>query len=120
MKRIHLVYLLFVIFLLSGSAKILALPFELAAFARWGYPLWFMYATGIAEVVGALLLLGPMRRPTAAALTVLMLGAVATHALHSEWPMLIVATLILLACAWVFRWQISDQTNDDDLAQKSS
>lgn len=120
MKKPYLVYLLAAIFLLSGSAKILSLPFELAAFERWGYPLWFMYATGVAEVIGAVMLLGPWRRWTAAALAALMVGAVTTHIVHQEWPMMVLALGILMACVQVFRWQISNHLGDANAVYKPS
>ncbi|WFO09863.1 DoxX family protein [Edwardsiella ictaluri] len=53
---------LLMIFLASGVAKLAGLGFEQAAFARWGYPLWFMYAVGAAETLGALGLLSRLRR----------------------------------------------------------
>ncbi|MDA6077694.1 DoxX family protein [Edwardsiella anguillarum] len=51
MQRI-LTWGLLIIFLASGVAKLAGLAFEQAAFARWGYPLWFMYAVGAAETLG--------------------------------------------------------------------
>ena len=93
------------IFLASGFAKLLSLEFELAAFARWGYPEGFMYFIGILEVAGALGLW--LRKLTALAglgLAVLMLGAVATHALHHEWPMLALASAFF-AVAAIYTWR---------------
>ncbi|WP_332309357.1 DoxX family protein [Pseudomarimonas arenosa] len=96
-----LTYLLALVFFASGGAKLAALPFELEAFARWGYPLWFMYLTGALEVAGALGLLIPRLSALAAAcLGLLMIGAVATHALHAEWPMLALASTIMLLAGW--------------------
>lgn len=93
--------LLSLIFLWFGSAKLLALPFETEAFARWGYPLWFMYVTGALEVLGAIGVLLPRWSALAAAcLALLMVGAVSTHALHAEWQMLAVASGILALAAW--------------------
>ena len=89
------------VFVLSGLAKLLALPFETEAFARWGYPLWFMYFTGLLEVAGAVGLLLPRLSALASGcLAALMLGAVATHAVHAEWPMFAVASAILILAAW--------------------
>jgi uncharacterized membrane protein YphA (DoxX/SURF4 family) len=95
-----LLSLLFVVFLGSGAAKLLMLPFEVAAFERWGYPLWFMLLIGVLEVAGALgLCLPRLRRWAAPALSALMLGAIATHLTHREWPMVGVSSLIFLATA---------------------
>jgi len=93
--------LLAFIFVLSGGAKLLGLEFELEAFERWGYPLWFMYFTGIVEVAGAIALMIPRLAAVAAlGLSGVMVGAVATHALHSEWMMLVIAGVILLVAVW--------------------
>jgi uncharacterized membrane protein YphA (DoxX/SURF4 family) len=92
--------LLSLVFLASGGAKLLQLPFETAAFARWGYPGGFMLAVGAVEVIGGLALWHPRLRPVVSAgLAVFMLGAIATHARFGEWPMLVVAALICAACA---------------------
>ena len=93
--------LLVFIFLASGAAKLASLEYELAAFARWGYPLWFMYLTGVIEVLGGLALL--WRRITAlvaAGLGCFMIGAVATHAVHAEWPMMGLASAIMVLGWW--------------------
>ena len=48
--------LLTVVFVAAAGMKFAAVPFEVAGFARFGYPLWFMYAVGAAQLVGAALL----------------------------------------------------------------
>lgn len=101
MKEQAVSVVLALVFVASGVAKLASLEFELAAFARWGYPLWFMYATGVIEVVGGLALL--VRRVSALAsvgLGGMMIGAVATHAMHAEWPMLILASAIMALAFW--------------------
>ncbi|NRP35803.1 hypothetical protein XMD579_000611 [Marinobacterium sp. xm-d-579] len=89
--------LITLIFVASGSAKLLGLEFELEAFERWGYPLWFMYFTGVVEVIGGLVIwVKRLRLITSVGLNCVMIGAVATHLLNAEWPMLGVATVILI------------------------
>lgn len=102
MKTVKVVtYVLALIFLLSGSAKLAGLEFELRAFESWGYPLWFMYLTGALEVAGGIAVLVPrISALVSACLAALMIGAVGTHLVNFEWPMLVLATLILLAAAW--------------------
>lgn len=101
MKLKILPSLLAIIFLLSGGAKLVSLPFEVDAFARWGYPLWFMYLTGLLEVAGAIGLLLPRLSALAGAcLAGLMVGAVMTHVIHAEWPMLVIAGSIMLLAIW--------------------
>lgn len=93
--------LLALIFLLSGGAKLLGLEFEVHAFERWGYPVWFMYFTGAVEVVGAVALMIPRLASVAAlGLSGVMVGAVATHVMYSEWMMLVIASVILLTAVW--------------------
>lgn len=94
-------FLLAAIFAVSGIAKLAALPFEVEAFARWGYPPAFMYVTGVLEVAGAIgLLIRALSALASVCLLGLMLGAVATHAMHSEWLMLAVALTIAALAAW--------------------
>jgi len=89
--------LITLIFVASGSAKLLGLEFELEAFERWGYPLWFMYFTGVVEVIGGLVIwVKRLRLITSVGLNCVMIGAMATHLLNAEWPMLGVATVILI------------------------
>ncbi len=91
-----IVFALALVFFASGAAKLAGLAFEIEAFQRWGYPLWFMYATGAFEVLGAIALLIPRSSaPAAATLAALMVGAVGTHVVHAEWGMLVVAAVLL-------------------------
>ncbi len=93
--------ILALIFLASGGAKLAGLPFELAAFERWGYPLWFMYATGIIEVLGGIaLLFSRVSALAALGLGGMMIGAVGTHAVNHEWPMLLIAAAIMALAFW--------------------
>lgn len=99
MKVLALVLAL--VFALSGTAKLAGLDFEVQAFARWGYPLWFMVAVGAAELAGAAaLLVRRLSALAAAGLAALMVGAVSTHLLHAEWAMLALAMTILGLAAW--------------------
>ncbi|MBY6190680.1 DoxX family protein [Microbulbifer agarilyticus] len=91
-------YVLALIFATSGGAKLLSLPFEVEAFERWGYSPVFMYTIGILEVIGAIGLLAPRVSALASfCLALLMLGAITTHLIHGEWPMLVVAVAIAFA-----------------------
>ena len=102
--------LITLIFVTSGSAKLLGLEFELEAFDRWGYPLWFMYFTGVVEVIGGLVIwVKRLRFITSVGLNCVMIGAMATHLLNAEWPMLGVATVILILTlinTWRFKKDI--------------
>ena len=93
--------LLSLIFVLSGGAKLAGLEFEIQAFERWGYALWFMYAIGLAEVSGGLALWWTRWSALASAgLSMVMVGAVGTHILHAEWGMFAIASAILGMSLW--------------------
>jgi len=96
--------MLALVFLLSGLSKLAGLDFATQDFARWGYPPWFMYLTGVIEIAGAIGLLIPrISALTAAVLALFMSGAVGTHLIHAEWLMSYVAGSIMLAAglrAW--------------------
>lgn len=102
--------LLSLIFLASGGAKLAGLAFEIAAFERWGYPLWFMYVTGALEVAGGVgLLIRYFSALAGGCLAALMMGAIATHVIHAEWGMLVAATIICALSAsraWLGRSEI--------------
>lgn len=101
--------ILVVIFFVSGAAKLASLDFEIQAFERWGYPLWFMYLVGVVEVSGAvLLLLKQVRALIAVGLGLFMIGPVVTHILHAEWGMMVVALFIMAFAGWVAsQWRTS-------------
>lgn len=87
--------ILALIFFASGAAKLASLEFELVAFERWGYALWFMYAIGVIEVIGAIgLMIKRVSAFASAGLAVMMIGAIATHVIHAEWGMLVAASVI--------------------------
>ncbi|WP_421276955.1 DoxX family protein [Aeromonas veronii] len=99
--------ILSLIFLISGGAKLSCLTFEVAAFEKWGYALWFMYLIGTIEVVGGLgLLVNRLSALTAVTLALMMTGAVITHMNHAEGGMLVASSIILsliTARAWFGR-----------------
>jgi putative oxidoreductase len=88
--------LLAVAFLGAGGSKLAGTPMHAENFARWGYPLWFLYVTGAIEVVAALLVLVPRTATLGAGLVFgTMVGAVLTHLKAGETSQ-VVAPLILL------------------------
>ena len=101
MKTKIISVVLAIVFIGSGGAKLAGLEFEIQAFEKWGYALWFMYFIGTVEVLGGIGLL--IRRTSAlaaAGLSLMMVGAVATHVIHSEWGMMVVASVILALAVW--------------------
>ncbi len=111
MKTKALSAVLALIFLASGGAKLAGLEFEIAAFERWGYPMWFMVFIGVVEVIGGIGLLLPRLSALAgAALSAMMIGAMGTHVLHAEWGMLVAAAVIFtmsVARAYLGRHEIA-------------
>ena len=81
-------------------------------FVGWGYPAWFAFVIGAAEMGGAALLLVPRVTSYAAALLiVIMLGALATVLTHEGQmgpappAVNLVALSILLTARWGTRWR---------------
>ena len=75
-------------FLFASSRKLTGNAAMVENFARFGYPPWFMYFIGAAELSGALgLLFGAVVHPilprlAAVGLMIIMVGAVVTHVMH--------------------------------------
>lgn len=114
--------LLTVVFLVAGGMKFAAVPFEVAGFARFGYPLWFMYVVGALQLLGAVLLwtrgcvaLG------AGLLAVLMVGAVGSHLLAGDpalMPLPAFVLLILLSgVAYARRSEFLQPSTDREMQQ---
>lgn len=96
--------LLVLAFLASGGQKLVGTEQIISEFARYGYPQWFMYFTGLVEVTGALgLLVGffrPVVTPFAALLLVgTMLGALFTHVRIGDPLQTLVVPFVLLLIA---------------------
>lgn len=102
--------LISLVFGLSGVAKLVALGVEVAAFARWGYPIGFMYFIGILEVAGAVAMWMRKLAPfVASCLAGLALGALATRLLFQEWIMAMVTAAVLVLTVhyvWIYRRQL--------------
>ncbi len=96
--------LLGLLFLGAGGSKLAGGQMHVESFARWGYPPWFQYVTGLVEVAAALLIVLPATRFYGAALLVCtMLGAVATHVMAGESSML-GGPAVLLGLSAVVAW----------------
>ena len=99
--------LLAAMFFAGAGMKFAAVPFEVNSFAHFGYAPWFMVVIGALELMGAVLLLVPrLSGFGAAAMAVIMVGAVASHLRASDGlgvatPALV--TLILLVGLAVIR-----------------
>jgi uncharacterized membrane protein YphA (DoxX/SURF4 family) len=97
-----------IVFLNAGWPKFYDSSGWARAFASWGFPVWFQFLVGGIEVLGGVLLLVP---PTAiyaaAALAVIMLGAMGTHIVHGD-PSAIyheAGPLVLLGAVIYMHWR---------------
>lgn len=69
----------------SGLLKLTGNVFWVRDFQRWNYPDWFRTVVGLAEVVSAALMLIPRLAAYGAGIfTIVMVGAIYTHAIHNE------------------------------------
>ncbi len=96
--------LLTVAFLMAGGTKLAGAEMHAGNFTRWGYPLWFMYLTGLIEVTCSVLLWPRQTRLIGAlGLVAVMLGAHLTHIVNQEWSMLPMV-FVLLVLAGIVAW----------------
>lgn len=98
-------FLLAAVFVGAAGMKLTASEFEVSNFERFGYPSWFMYAVGIAQVLGAVSL--RVRGYVAYGslfLAAMMAGGVASH-LRAGDPVIMAApalALLALLCGLAF------------------
>lgn len=93
------------VFIVAGSAKLLAIDAMASSFSHWGYSTRAMIAIGIIEIANASLLLSRKYAFFGAlALGLVMVGAHVTHVAHGELalalvPVVLLATLGVVALA---------------------
>lgn len=97
--------LLTAVFVVAAGMKLTASEFEVSNFGRFGYPSWFMYAVGIAQLLGAgsLWVRGSVAYG-ALLLAALMAGGVVSH-LRAGDPVVMAAPalgLLVLLCGLAF------------------
>ena len=86
----------------AGLSKLTGQAMMVHEFSLFGFPLWFMYLTGIIEIVGAALVLFPrFAYIGAAALVCVMAGAVFSHLTHGQAGMIGVPLVLLILAAVV-------------------
>jgi len=105
--KIVLCVLLGIFFIVAGGAKLMGNPSQVEHFAQWGYPLWFVYLTGIIEVGGGLCVFIPKTQWYGiVVLSITMVGAALTHLRAGEMgavPVPLVLLGLLLLLAWGIR-----------------
>jgi uncharacterized membrane protein YphA (DoxX/SURF4 family) len=107
--------LLALFFVAMGLPKMLGLGGWAGRFASWGYPPWFVVLVGVGEIGSAvMLLIPPLARRGAAGLSVIMLGAVATHLRYGEHARVVVPLILftlLMLVAWARRPRFRNAQN---------
>lgn len=90
--------LMVTLFTIAGAMKLTSHPFELNAFAHFGYDTWFMYAIGLIEFVAAFAILhARLMLPAIALLAAVLIGAVASHVQAGDPPEATIPAVIALA-----------------------
>lgn len=91
-----LVWALVLFFIAGGIGNLFPPDTVRADYARWGYPGWFHYVTGVMELVVAALIAHPATRLAGSILGCLIMGsAFVTLLLHGEYSHAIAPTVIL-------------------------
>jgi uncharacterized membrane protein YphA (DoxX/SURF4 family) len=105
--KMSLWVILAILFLVAGGSKLLNPEAHAENFTNWGYPIWFLYMTGIIEVGGAIGLLIPAARLSAIlVLSATMVGAAVTHLRAGEMgavPVPLVFLVLLIVLGWILR-----------------
>ena len=96
-----------VMFIMAGGAKLMGEHSQVEHFAQWGYPMWFLYLTGMIEVMGGICLFIPkVQFYGVVVLSVTMVGAALTHLRAGEmgaFPVPVVLLCLLVLLAWTMR-----------------
>ncbi|MEF3110350.1 DoxX family protein [Raoultella sp. WB_B2P2-3] len=96
-----LAYALVAFFVIGGIGNIIAPKTIMDDYARWGYPHWFHFVTGIFELVAAILMSRKISRLVGSVLaTGIMFSAIITVFYHGEYlhavaPFVVLILLIL-------------------------
>ena len=113
--------LLAIAFLGAGFFKLSGAEMMTGNFERYGYPLWFMYFVGLAEVAGAIgLFVQRTAFYAAAGLGILLLGAVGTHLLLNDPFGQSVPAIVLLILAGIAGYISRGMTTTDEPAPADS
>lgn len=88
-------------------------PSYLEKFAAWGYPAWFTYLIGAAELLAGILLVLPRRRFLGSAIMMfIMPGAIATHIINHDKigdavaaPYVLALSTIIALMTWPASWR---------------
>jgi uncharacterized membrane protein YphA (DoxX/SURF4 family) len=108
--------LLALIFVLAGLAKLTGTDIVIERFQAWGYPTALAKVVGLVEILGGLALLyPPFASLGALALSLVMVGAIATHIAYGAAAFAVVPLVLLVGLVWIagrrlhepVRWTLS-------------
>ena len=97
-------YLLGAAHIVFGVSKLVA-PADLTKeFTElWHFPLWFMYFVGVAQLLGGIgLIIRQLRMPSAFAMALIMVGAMATCIVSGQWVNVLVCFVVMVLCLITF------------------
>lgn len=95
--------MLALIFVSAGYSKVSGQEMMVQSFVLFGLPDWFRLTIGSLEILGGILLLVPALAGTAAfGLSIIMIGAVACHAMFTPLTGAIPAALIFLVLTYIY------------------
>jgi uncharacterized membrane protein YphA (DoxX/SURF4 family) len=113
MKRIALwivAVLLAIAEVAAGGFKLSGAPMMVGEFTTFGYPIWFMYLTGVIEICAAVLVLIPRFSAIGAgAIACVMVGAFASHVTHGQaamTPPVIVLFILAVTLGTLRGWRM--------------
>lgn len=90
-------------FILAGQAKFTRMDTWSGMFEAWGYPDHVYLVVGGLELLGAVLVFIPKTVVKGAlGLAVIMIGALLTHAFHTEWDRVVVTGILAGLCGLLF------------------
>ncbi|MDJ0872593.1 MAG: DoxX family protein [Gammaproteobacteria bacterium] len=97
------------VLLMFGVGKFMDPAKWIEKFTVWGLPEWFVPVSGALEIAGAVgLLILVLRGLAGLGLALFVVGAAATHVVHAEIMMIVVASAILVGSAAVGWFRIPE------------
>jgi uncharacterized membrane protein YphA (DoxX/SURF4 family) len=88
----------------GGTMKLIGQADQVALFANWGLPTWFLTLVGTFEVLGGILLIVPATTPAGSLiLSTIMVGALWGHVVHYDWLHLVPVVVFLTLFLTIFR-----------------
>ena len=96
------------IFVMGGVGKLTQMEVWQDRFVnQWNLPAWLAPITGVAEILGGLMLLIPrLTTLGATAIVMVMIGATGTHIMAGEWPRIGVTLVFGTMAASVVKWSL--------------